>query len=521
MRFVRIFVGALIGLAVMEVFAQNEPQAAARLPSATPATTNLFTTNSVQSTNLFAITNGTPRSVGLMESIRLALTNNFDVRIEGFNPQLAREDIEAAKGAYDPVISAGGDRTHAKDARGVYADEDSVRVGLNGSLPTGTAYNLGLNAAEFLTTTNSAGFSRRSTGKATVASVTQPLLRNFWMNPTRYNIAISRKQLKVSELAFRFRVLQIVSSVEQAYFEWIAARENVKVQEEAVSLARVAANEASQKSTIGVLTPLDQQKFESQAATSEAALLTARRNLREAEITLVNLITTQYESWKGMALEPADALPTQPREFDMQTSWTQAFAHRPDLHELIVNLEKLGLTEKLNYNQIFPTLNLTGAYGYDASGGSYGRSFGQLGDMNRPFWSLGIDASIPIGNRTARANLRATRLEKDQANERLKQARQTIMTQVENAIADARTAWERIAQTQKAREYAAAALAAEQTRFSAGAVKSFDVLQAQRDLTAARSDEIRTLVDYNKAVTVLLEREGTLLDERGLTVNIQ
>jgi hypothetical protein len=28
-------------------------------------------------------------------------------------------------------------------------------------------------------------------------------------------------------------------------------------------------------------------------------------------------------------------------------------------------------------------------------------------------------------------------------------------------------------------------------------------------------------VDYNKAVTVFLEREGTLLEERGLTVNVR
>ena len=116
--------------------------------------------------------------------------------------------------------------------------------------------------------------------------------------------------------------------------------------------------------------------------------------------------------------------------------------------------------------------------------------------------------------------MRSIRLQKDQANERLRQARQTIMVQVENAIVDARTDWERIPATRAAREYAAAALKAGQLQLQAGTVTALEILTLQQNLTAARSDEIRALVDYNKSVTILLEREGTLLQERGLTVNV-
>lgn len=524
MRFVSILASAIIGLAATTVFAQDDSGTKTNTiprPS-TPATTNLFATNGVMSKNLFAPTNATSRPLSLMEALQLAITNNFDVRIESFNPKISKQDVEAAKGAYDPVINATADHTQSKtDTRD--AKTEHFDIGVSQYLPTGGTVDIGANANETggLNFAPTNRFTRTGQGAATVIGVRQPLLRNFWIDTTRYNIAISRKNLKISELVLRQRLLSTVSTVEQTYFEWIAARENVRVQEEAVALARQQANEYRQRVQIGVAMQLDEQRLEAQAATSESNLLIARRNQKEQENALVNLITTHFEDWGSLNLQPSDEMPTPAREFDLQASWTRAFEHRPDLHQLIIDLERLGLTEKLRYNQLFPTLDLTGSYGYNAFGDSLRGALADLSDANKPTWSVGLTASFPIGNRTARANLRGTRLEKEQADEKLKQARQTIMVQVENAIIEARTGWERIAATRVAREFAANSLAAGRFRLASGVVTSLEILSLQRDLTSARSDEIRALVDYNKALTVASEREGTLLDERGLNINIQ
>jgi outer membrane protein len=526
-RFPGLFTACLaVALAATASSARAQAQnpatnAPSKLPAATPATTNLLTTNILTGPNLFANTNGVIRALGLFEAIRSAVSNNFDVRIERIEPLLAETDIESAKGAYDPVISASGEHAESK-SNGVRTKTDTVGLGLDGRIPTGGSVGLGLdNLRETTTRTTSGTFlDRDGSGRATVITGRQPLLRNLWIDSFRYQIQFSRRQLKISELDFRLRLLSTVSLVEQAYFEWIAARENVRVQEESVTLARQQAREYGVRTQIGTARPLDQQRFESQAASSEAALLQARANLKARENALVDLITADFEAWHGFALEPADQLPTVERTYDLQQSWTTAFERRPDLHRLIIGLEQLGLTEKLRYNQIFPQLDLTGLYGLNGNNDSFRGVFNDFSNANKPTWAVGLEASFPIGNRTARAGLRAVRLQKEQANERIKQARQTIMVQVENAINDARTGWARIPATRAAREYAAAALRAGQLQLQQGAVTPLELLTLQQDLTAARSDEIRALVDYNKAVTILLEREGTLLDERGLTLSI-
>jgi len=47
------------------------------------------------------------------------------------------------------------------------------------------------------------------------------------------------------------------------------------------------------------------------------------------------------------------------------------------------------------------------------------------------------------------------------------------------------------------------------------------VLQLQRDLTAARSSEIRALADYNIALSQLALSEGTTLERRKISLNVK
>ena len=102
-----------------------------------------------------------------------------------------------------------------------------------------------------------------------------------------------------------------------------------------------------------------------------------------------------------------------------------------------------------------------------------------------------------------------------------RQLEQNILVQIENAIATAQTSFERVDATRQARLYAQAALEAEQKKLENGKSTSFFVLQLQRDLTAARSEEIRAVADYNKALTQLAQSEGSTLERRRIDVNVK
>src|SRR5262249_4995463 len=118
-----------------------------------------------------------------------------------------------------------------------------------------------------------------SSGGQVGIQVSQPLLKNFWIDQNRLNIRVGKNRLKYSEEGLRLQIMQIITTLEQAYFDLIYSRENVLVQEKAVELAERLVAENRKKLEVGTLAPLDLQSAEAQAATSRAAVIKAMADL--------------------------------------------------------------------------------------------------------------------------------------------------------------------------------------------------------------------------------------------------
>src|SRR6185503_2617079 len=167
---------------------------------------------------------------------------------------------------------------------------------VTGLLPTGLNYQLSGRASDQWGTRPDLVMGGRtpfenSTANAAAATLTQPLLTNFWIDTPRANIYISKNRLKYSEQALRFLLMRTVNLVEQAYYNLIFARENVKVQEAAVFSADRLVQENKKKVEVGAMAPLDERSAEAQASGSRAQLIDAQRAVEQQENILKNLIT--------------------------------------------------------------------------------------------------------------------------------------------------------------------------------------------------------------------------------------
>jgi outer membrane protein TolC len=103
----------------------------------------------------------------------------------------------------------------------------------------------------------------------------------------------------------------------------------------------------------------------------------------------------------------------------------------------------------------------------------------------------------------------------------LKKAEQDVLLQVADFVTGVDFSFSQVGSTQQARTYAEAALNAETKKFQNGFATSFEVLQSQEILTAARSAEIQAKVDYNKALAQLAFADGTILDKDHLGLKFQ
>jgi len=105
--------------------------------------------------------------------------------------------------------------------------------------------------------------------------------------------------------------------------------------------------------------------------------------------------------------------------------------------------------------------------------------------------------SYPIGQTTDEANYARSRLESNQAEQRLKGAEARAIQQVRDAAWKIEMNQKRIETTKASRELAEQRLDAERKRFEVGMSTSFLVIQAQRDLAQARTNELGAVLAYD------------------------
>jgi outer membrane protein TolC len=84
--------------------------------------------------------------------------------------------------------------------------------------------------------------------------------------------------------------------------------------------------------------------------------------------------------------------------------------------------------------------------------------------------------------------------------------------EIDNAVKQAESGYQSAEATKQARIYAEAALDAEQKTYAVGKATTFEVLTYQNNLTAARSQEIRALANYNESLANLAAQEGATLE---------
>ena len=461
------------------------------------------------------------RPLSLSDCIAEAIEHNFDVRVERYEPLKSQLALDAAYAGYDPTLSLSGTHAH-NNTTGLLTtngasitENNSFNAGLGGTVPSGATYNLFGNISD-----NYEPSLERAGGQVGM-SVTQPVLRNLWIDSTRLAVMAARIQVHFSDQGLRQQLITTVTAVENAYYELIYARENVEVGRQALDLAQTQLDQDRQRVEVGSLAPLDAQQDESQAAQSKANLILAVSTLGTDQRVLKNLITDEYTTWVDVDIQPTMTLDAPLQLFNLQDSWTKGMTQRPDLLQARLDLEQQGIQLKYDRNQLFPELDLVGSFGYNGDGAGYSETFGQYGTANRPFYSYGAQVTVPLSNLKARSAYQSDKAIERQDLLKLKQLEQNIMVSIDNAVGVARSDYESVEATKLARIYAEAALDAEQKKYAVGKSTTFTVLQLQNNLTAARSQEIRALANYQEALTALAQQEGSTLERRRVDVTVK
>jgi outer membrane protein len=481
------------------------------------------------------------RPVSLAQCIELAVSRNLDVQIEHLAADMAGDNLSGAYGVYIPVFSFGASHGFINDPGNFDArkfnpyfptelNTDTLGPSLTGQLPIGLSYGFSSTVFEENARTDfrsdpedAASFPggiRQTNNYVADARLTlrQHLLKDFWIDSARATIRIRRKDVSISQQAVRFQVMQTVLAVEASYYDLIAAREQIRVQEQALALARQFVTETRRRVEVGDLPPLEGEQAETQMQNTLTVLAAARESFMIRQNGLKKLLTDNFREWADVELQLTDAMLAVPMAVNRSASFQDALKQRPDLIEARLAVEQRAVMVKFQQNQLFPSLDLIGHYGGLGVNPDWGSAVNQAFSFGNPDMFYGVVLSFPISNAAERGNYRASKAARQMAQLQLKKAEQEVLVEVANDISRVEARYSQAGSTRKARAYAEVALAAEQKKLQNGLSTTFVVLQLQQTLTLARMAEAQALADYNKARAQLAFAEGSILERHHLSV---
>lgn len=477
-----------------------------------------------------------PRFLTLQQCLAQALRQNRELQIERLNPAIARANLGGAFGFYDPILTSEYRAENAADTGGfdpadfsrdaVYAAEsDVLRFGLTGLLPTGLAYTFTGSYANSFGERNLLNFDAYSV----TAGITlrQPLLKNLWIDQGRLTIRVNRQLLKMTELGVNWLVLDVVNRTQRAYYELLYAREHLGVQLALRDSRRRTLTGLERQAEQGVLTDADTLPTRMQLASLNTTLLAASNAVALAENGLKTLLGEDFRTHPDGSLHPLERLRVDPRDFDLQASWRSGLERRPDLAQLRADVARGDLDLKFRRNQLLPSLDFVAGYGRRGAStaqlpppleaqASASDAFAQLRAGTAPSELVGVIFSLPLSRATERANYRASRLLKEQAELRVRQLEELILREIADAVQTARLTLDRVHAAGQAAEFAQQALATEERKLAGGRSSVFFVLQLQNDLLTTRAMELRAKADHLQALSQLGFAEGSLLEDSGV-----
>ena len=315
--------------------------------------------------------------------------------------------------------------------------------------------------------------------------------------------------------------MNVVFVVSQSYYDLIAARDQVKVQEMALQLKEQFLSETQKKVAAGALAQLDEKQAESEAATARASLTVARFQAEQAENVLKGLISDQFISIESTTLEPSEKLLSVAQMFNKAECWRTGLERRPDYLRKKVQLEQEHITLKYTQNQLYPGLDVVGTYGRNGLSSTLSESLGTIKDGLFPKYGGAIVFTIPL-TRVAERSANKIQMERVKAAVLdMKQLEEQIVRDIDDAVKKVRSAYAAIRSTREARIFAEAALDAEQKKLENGKSTNFQVLGQQDKLTQARASEIKALTEYNKALHDVYFREGTTLERNKIILEMK
>jgi len=325
-------------------------------------------------------------------------------------------------------------------------------------------------------------------------AVRQPLFAGLRFDATRAAIVQAEIESDIADVGLRQERAATLAHLRQAYWQLVFAIDTLATARQSESLAQRQLDENRRRVDLGTVAAIDIVEAEAEVAARHQAVVQAEGTSRTAQIALKELMVADATDpiWSA-SIVPSDRPEVGSRPIDVPAAIARAVANRSDAQIARKERDAATTSIRLLNEQTKPGVDLVAEY-------TTSSALQSTVSPASPSWRVGVNVTLPIGNTAAQASLARAQVQQRQVGVQLQALEVTIAAQVTRIAEQVRTAEEQIKAAAAARELAQRRLAAEEARRAAGLSTNFLVLQAQRDLATAQTNELRAALDHRTAL---------------------
>lgn len=468
----------------------------------------------------------------LKDSIILALHNNYEIKIAKLEPMMTEKDITAAKSKFDPTMKITGKivdseapsnrltETGPGGPAKLERDTRTIDASLEKPFSTGAKFTLGFKIERTDVNPQSLFVLENPVTEGFIeAKITQPLLKNAGIFYNRSKIYIARNNKEKSILQLKEKAIEVINSVQNAYWDLVMAIEELRVRNKSLESAEDLLRKNRIQVKVGTLAPIEVLVAEDGVAKKMNDIIETENDIKNREDDLKQVMNLSNHSiLSDAAIIPLDKASFKITDVTFDESIKIALANRPELFEKGLDIANARITVKQKRNELLPKLDAEVGIRYSGLSDTYGNAADSIfsEDFQSQFFGLALE--VPLGNREARSNYSKAKLEARQSVLNRSKVEQEIVVEVRTAVREIKKNVESIKATEKARELAQARLEAEEMKFKVGRTTSLEVLRAQDNLTIAEGKAVKALVDYQISLGDLDAVQGTILEENNIII---
>jgi outer membrane protein len=444
----------------------------------------------------------------------------------------------------DPVLQSATNFSHLTQPQAntvlsqTNALVDSVRVN-NTTLQQGTLTGGNITFRgyqQYLSENSPSNFLNPVSAPRMELTLRQNFLQGFGVKLNNRGIRIADINRAASRETFRSQLLDLVVTVLNLYWDYVASRDELKLRERALAITDKFLADTKYEISVGALAGVELPRAQAEVASRRQDVVIAQNTVRQRAILLKDALShTDDPALDAAEIIPTDRIAAPPEDETLpplRDLVKSAMAKRPDVAVAKYNDQTSEINLVGTTNPLLPSLQLAfDAYNRGVAGtpqlsggapngyfvGGFGTAMGQVFRRNFPNEVATLSFSMPLYNRPAQADYGIDQLQYRQSQLRGQRDQNQIVVDISSQMSALRQARARYSTAKNTRILQEQLLEAERKK-SYGAATFNYIMIDQRALIAAQLSEMNAVAAYNRAKISLDQVLGATLETNNITL---